>query len=184
MRAPLDYYKTPRWVVDELFEKVVDVNKINSILDPAAGSGALIEGIEGARIVATDIDDRHSSSLLKITPDVYIGDFLESSTRVLGTFDIVLANPPYYLAEEFVKHSMGHNSDSVQAFADDGYFLLRLNFLASKKRREWLRAYKPNVYVLSKRPSYTEDGRTDGTEYGWFHFKSKNRPNQGRWEIL
>lgn len=47
-------------------------------------------------------------------------------------------------------------------------FLLRTNFLESKKRFEWWQDKPPTkLYVLSKRPSFTGKG-TDATSYSWF----------------
>jgi len=175
MRSPLDFYETPKEAVDALFDNI-DISNVHSILDPAAGSGALIRGIENCVVTAVDIDNRHGASLEKITPNVWLGDFLETNPKALGYHSIVLANPPYYLAEEFVKHSM--------LFCDNGYFLLRLNFLGSAKRKKWLKMTRPNIKVLSKRPSFTGDGRTDGTEYAWFHFSNSSRWKGGEWEII
>lgn len=182
MRHELDFYETPSWTVDALLDRLNGkLEKVSSILDPAAGNGALIRGINDCRITAIDIDARHRRQLELITPDVWIGDFLETSVGTIGVHDMIICNPPYNYAEAFVRHAMGHDGKK-EWFAPVGYFLLRLNFLASKGRKFWMREKKPNVYVLSKRPSFTGDGRTDGTEYAWFEFKIT--PTEGKWEIL
>jgi len=49
--------------------------------------------------------------------------------------------------------------------------LLRLNFLASRKRHGWWNLHRPSaLFVLSQRPSFTEDGQTDATDYAWFYW--------------
>ena len=48
-------------------------------------------------------------------------------------------------------------------------FLLRLGFLASVQRAEFWKQNPPTrVIVLSKRPSFTGDGKTDRSEYAFF----------------
>ena len=83
------------------------------------------------------------------TGGYYKEDFLEA-TRSLGGQQLVYGNPPYSLAEEFVRKGL--------EFASDGYvfFLLRLAFLESKKRYFGLFKEHPpkRVYVLSRRPSF------------------------------
>lgn len=74
-------------------------------------------------------------------------------------FDLVIANPPYSDAERFVEHALTIGRTCC--------FLLRLNWLASKKRAAFHRAHPSDVFVLPRRPSFTNGG-TDATEYAWF----------------
>lgn len=51
-------------------------------------------------------------------------------------------------------------------------FLLRTAFLESKSRYEfWQENPLNDLYVLSKRPSFTGDGKSDATSYSWFVWK-------------
>ena len=103
-------------------------------------------------------------------------DFL-TSTRIGGGQQLVYGNPPYSLAEEFVRRGL--------ELAKGGYvfFLLRLAFLESKKRFFGLFAEYPpkRVYVLSRRPSFfssdPENKRktTDALSYAMFLW-------QGGWQ--
>lgn len=88
-------------------------------------------------------------------------------------FSLVISNPPYGDAEKFVEHALKIGTEVC--------FLLRLNWLASKKRAAFHRAHPSDVFVLPKRPSFTDDGRTDATEYAWFVW-GKGRGNQ--WFLL
>jgi methylase of polypeptide subunit release factors len=91
-----------------------------------------------------------------------LGDFLKIAPSNLGTFDLVIGNPPYNKAQDFAEHALSFvKEDGTIAM------LLRLNFLGSQKREAFLREHFPNVYVLSHRPSFTNGG-TDATEYAWF----------------
>jgi hypothetical protein len=52
--------------------------------------------------------------------------------------------------------------------------LLRLNFLGAQRRRDWWKAHEPAaLFVLSARPSFTQDGKTDATDYAWFAWTNR-----------
>jgi hypothetical protein len=75
----------------------------------------------------------------------------------------ILTNPPFSLAMEFVEHALNQ--------APEAFMLLRLNFLASAKRKEFWKRHEPDaLFVLSSRPSFTENGKTDATDYAWFYW--------------
>ena len=90
----------------------------------------------------------------------------------VARIDWFVGNPPYNAAEEHVRHALG--------LAERGCaFLLRLAFLESIKRRQFWEEYPPSeVYVLDKRPSFTEDGKSDSAAYAWFVWHT-DRPHQG-----
>jgi hypothetical protein len=75
--------------------------------------------------------------------------------------DLIITNPPFSQALEFLQKSL--------AEADCVIYLLRLNFLESRKRRAFWQANPPtHLLALAERPCFTGDGRTDATGYGWF----------------
>ena len=84
-------------------------------------------------------------------------DFLELPAPA-KPYDLVITNPPFQLAMEFVQHAMRF----IQP-AGAVAMLLRLNWLASLKRADFLRRFCPDVHVLPRRPSFTGRG-TDATE--------------------
>jgi len=105
--------------------------------------------------------------------DWIIGNYFNVDREdVFGTRigqELIFGNPPYSLAEEFVRKSL--------ELVDDGgyvFFLLRLAFLESKKRHFGLYAEHPlrRVYVLTRRPSFfttKKDSKTvDALAYGMF----------------
>lgn len=91
-------------------------------------------------------------------------------------FGLIVMNPPYSLALPFVAAAL----EVVRSQAGTVAALLRLGFLASRKRRDWWQSHPADVYVLSERPSFTGDGRTDATDYAWFVW----REGAGRVRVL
>ena len=82
--------------------------------------------------------------------------------------DLIIGNPPFNLAEEFIRASLG-----LIAGGGRVAFLLRLGLLETQKRADLWRAYPPaRVSVLIQRPSFTGDGNTDAAAYGIFLWTS------------
>lgn len=148
-RQATDFYATPPWLVRAILP-CLRVTP-HRILEPAAGDGAIVRELRAAYPSAR-IDE------YELTRGA---DFLAKEPR--PEYDLVITNPPYALAERFVRHALrfrrSHESEVVM--------LLRLNFLGGQKRAAWLRACTPCVFVSPRRPSFTGRG-TDATEYAWF----------------
>ena len=78
-------------------------------------------------------------------------------------YDVIIGNPPYTYAREFIEKCLSLLSDNGKLI-----FLLRTAFLESKSRYQfWQDNPLSGLYVLSKRPSFTGKG-TDATSYSWF----------------
>jgi hypothetical protein len=92
-----------------------------------------------------------------------IADFLTTSLAGWASQDVkvVITNPPFQLAMQFIRRAI-----EVAPLAQIA-FLLRLNFLASEERAEFMQEYAPDIYVLPNRPSFVH-GATDMAEYAWF----------------
>jgi hypothetical protein len=77
-------------------------------------------------------------------------------------YDLIIGNPPFGLAEEFVRYSLS-------LLDKNGWlvFLLRLAFLEGQDRGRGLWSEFPlhTCGVYSPRPSFTGDGKTDATAY-------------------
>lgn len=94
--------------------------------------------------------------------DVVCGDGLAVSWKGL---DVIL-NPPYKDAETWVRKGIEE--------AESCAVLLRLGFLASRKRRPLWEKHPPSrLVVLSKRPAFI-NGRTDACDYAWFIWERKS----------
>lgn len=132
------------------------------ILVPGAGEGAFLRAAgtvwPEARQHGLDLDPK-LAGMLK-------ADFLTFEPSDLGgVYDLIIGNPPFDLAEEFVHQSFKH-------LAPRGHlaFLLRLTFLGSQGRAEriWDRRDLRWLVPISPRPSFSLDGKTDAAEYGLF----------------
>lgn len=168
IRSENDYYPTPDWLIRPILPYVMPGGGVPvpeggrefNILEPSCGSGAIVEELEAYPTrVPVCID------CLDIAPrgfDCRQADFLAEDPEPI--FDLVITNPPYSAAQEFIDHSRKflRSQDSVLCF------LLRLNFLGSQKRASWWREHGPSgLYVTPRRPSFRKGG-TDATEYAWF----------------
>ena len=90
-------------------------------------------------------------------------DIYSKEIKLANKYDIIIGNPPYSKAIEFVKKSL-------ELLEENGILilLLRTAFLESRARYEfWQENPLSRLYTLSKRPSFTGKG-TDATSYSWF----------------
>ena len=97
-------------------------------------------------------------------------------------FDVSIGNPPFRRAAEFIDWSLKYARITVM--------LLRLNYLGSDKRAEFMRTFAPDVFSLPNRPSFRPSKRglftTDSIEYGWFLWPDEPERNrsEGRLKVL
>lgn len=136
-----------------------------NILEPSAGNGNIIKALRNkgvnAHITALEIRPEEERNLNNISDEVIITNFLEWKTD--RKFDVIIGNPPYTYAREFVEKCLSLLSDNGKLI-----FLLRTAFLESKSRYDfWQKNPLSDLYVLSKRPSFI-NGKTDATSYSWF----------------
>jgi hypothetical protein len=192
-RREHDLYPTPeglaKAVIDNLWYR--DANP-KSILDPGCGEGvwgkvakerwpkAEVTGVEVRKVLNSESYD-----------NLYIGeDFLAENTLYprdwqLQKYDLIIGNPPYFAAEDFIRTSFKYLSN-------DGYivFLLRQAFLASMKRYNGLWAIHFPEYVMtcSRRPSFyhadTGSKSTDGEEYAVFIWHKTWKENWYKGSLL
>lgn len=140
-RSPYDFYATPSWCYEKLD---IDWTCFTTAHEPCAGDFRIANFLEEKGLTVTWSEIQESK------------DFFDWDEKV----DLILTNPPYSLAQEFIKHALPR--------ADLVIMLLRLNFLGAQKRYKFWCDNEPDaLYVLSKRPSFTGKG-TDATDYAWF----------------
>ena len=168
-RSPYDFYPTPSSAIKPLLEKM-NFHGVH-IYEPCAGDGAIVKEIKNmfpdAHVSANELDTNHEANLSLSGADrITWTNFL--TTKDNGA-DIIITNPPFSLAQEFLEYTFENYS------APTVIMLLRLNFLASQKRHDFWKKYPPtHLYVLSKRPSFTGSG-TDSQDYAWFVWERKNK---------
>jgi hypothetical protein len=175
-RERSDTYPTPSWCVRRILE-AVPLPAYGAWLEPCAGEGAIIKAVQkfqpqhAAYWHAVEIRPEAVEALAKIqNVQQYHSDFLKRDTRLppwCWTYHVCLTNPPFSFALEFAQ--------GCREICEHTILLLRLNFLASAERAEFMRETKPDVYVLPNRPSFTLGGKTDSIEYAWFHWHQNSQ---------
>lgn len=182
-RSPGDFYVTPAYCVHYLLDNVP--LQAGRWLEPGAGTGAIISASRGdpktADVHWTAVEKYVSriGRLCNICSDrdmVIDADFLKFDFGA-RRYHLAVGNPPFSLATQFIDRSLH--------LAPRAVFLLRLNFLGSKKRREFFeRVGIPDVYVIVPRPSFRHSG-SDATEYAWMDFRREwAGRREGRTQIL
>jgi hypothetical protein len=162
-RNRADNYPTPAWCVKRLVEAVR--LPAGDWLEPCAGDGAIIDAINipGVKWDALEIR-KIPVRRLEQNPNVAAVhcnalEFLQDETL---HYSVAISNPPFSLAQQFI--------DICLQRANHVVMLLRLNYLSSEKRHEFMTHTRPDVYVLPNRPSFVGGGKTDSIEYAWFHW--------------
>lgn len=178
-RTEADFYGTPAWCVDRLL--FVQSFLYTRILEPCAGDGAIVRAVQAhyrsPLWTCVEIRPEAAPTLAPLAPGrVAIGDFLSVELED-AEFEAVITNPPYELAMEFVQKIVGK--------VDVAAFLLRLNFLASEDRAEFMREHPPDVLVIPNRPCFKRVWSqgpkgwklttSDATEYAWFVWPREDR---------
>ena len=183
-----DFYSTPFWCVDRLLD-FIGGPPDDVILDPCAGSGAIIRAVTRWCVDwdqyapawhVAELRAEEKSVLAQAGPILDVDCPRDSLHTPVGWDGVIITNPPYGLAQEFI--------ETYALCSSRSYWLLRLNFLGSVRRAPmWhefmLNGKMPNIYVLPNRPCFalTKEkkngvltGRmvpgTDACEYAWFEF--------------
>ena len=170
---PGDTYYTPAWAVRQFIDEALPIAwpewqsvAPGSILEPGAGRGVFVDEFRAkfpdSCIVAVDIDPKPMP--WKNATSSYTMDFIRQFDVGETKFDLVIGNPPYTFAMEFVKKSLRVGNNVA--------FLLRQGFMASAERGAFFRDQQPAyVFLLPNRPSFTDDGQTDSADYCWVVWK-------------
>lgn len=193
VRHPDDFYATPAWCTESILD-ALNLPAGTIVLDPSAGAGAILDVCDGHGFYSWGLElDVGRYHMLSGRHNAFHGDALDDTPWTIQARDrmnpagprtapfwcdhldciehrelraecmrnqtVVVMNPPFKLAMPFVQRACQEYSRVVA--------LLRLNWLASIGRADWLREHTPAVYVLPRRPSFTGDGRADATDYAW-----------------
>jgi len=158
-----DYYVTPVWEIVKFLRwlegKMPEAHSLlqESVLDPAAGGD---ERHEMSYPKALDLLDIYPKTLLTLDiredsrAEVRGVDYLSYPTPK-QEFSVIMTNPPFALAEEFVKKACKEVRVGGLVI-----MLLHLNFFGSIKRVSFWNSYPgmPRfVFVHSRRMSFTDD---------------------------
>lgn len=135
-RKPADLYPTPVDGTESLIP-VLETLGVKRIWEPACGDGRLARVLEwhGFEVVATDIRDY---------PGYGIGgiDFLNTDVEKeygldLGQFDMIVTNPPFSLAEAFIRKALSITPKCAM--------LLKQTYWNTKGRQQLWREHMPDL---------------------------------------
>lgn len=165
-RAWLDFYATSPTAITRFLEKH-QIPRM-SIWECASGEDSLTQPLReaGYEVITSDIVERR-------TPIDYVEDFL-STTELRAP--IILTNPPYSEAANFVLHSIDLGAEYV-------YMFLKLTFLEGQKRYEQLFSMHPpkEIWVFSAREQCAinnderEFKKSSAACYAWFIWEKEFR---------
>jgi hypothetical protein len=154
-----DLYETP----DAATLALLDVEPLPpTILEPACGRGAISKVLRraGHTVIENDIVD------YGLGQDS-VQDFLHFKPGPAAEIDAVVTNPPYRLAQQFVRHAL--------SLCPRVFMLLRLTFYESERRKDVLDgAGLIRVHVFRNRlPMMHRDGWTGNrvsnpTAFAWY----------------
>lgn len=163
-RQHLDWYATKPDDVKQLLKAIG--NEISgSVWEPACGTGHISEVMKanGYNVFSSDIVDRGYNDIT--------GDFLSLDCK--DQFDIIITNPPYSLAQEFVEHAMKQVKDGGLAI-----FLMRTLFVDGQARYNDLysKCNPKYIYSFVKRTYGLIGGDSDNKSstamsHSWFIFQ-------------
>jgi hypothetical protein len=170
LRIPHDAYYTPREAAQGIVYELLPHMGPGWVVDPACGKGALLDAVHiidpKQPTFGIDIDQAAVDYTAKAHSAVR-SDFLQMVKLwqlQSDALSLYISNPPYALAQEFVQKMLSDRTQTTIVAC-----LLRLGFLGSQKRHDWWDENPPTaIRVLSNRPSFTGDGKTDNSEYAWY----------------
>ena len=144
-----DSYYTPEWAYEKL---MIDWSNYKTAMEPSMGDGRLLLFLEEQGMTVDGRDPIYEEDEFGLND--------ESFFSWNGSVDLIMGNPPFSKAQQFIEHAIPRTKTLI--------FLLRLNFLGSQKRYKMWKEHTPDaIHVLSKRPSFNGKG-TDSCDYGWF----------------
>lgn len=173
-----DYYRTPLSDVQAFLEasKLDFEDKI--VYDPCAGGDnvnpmsypSVIKNLYGLNAITSDIrEDSPAEHHLNYLKDDFVCEP-----------DIIISNPPFIESLEFVQRALENVKEGGLVI-----FLLRLSFLESLKRKEFLQENMPEkIYVHAKRMSFTDDGKTDSVAYAHFVWRKGYHPKYSLVKVI
>ncbi len=165
-RKKSDFYETPYSITQQLLD-FLQLPLQYTILEPACGNYAISKVL-------------NQNKYKTITKDIkYNQNFLNET----GYYDIIITNPPYSLAFEFIQ--------KAKTLTNYFCFLLPLAYLHGKKRYDYIytdEKYKlSKILVFTRYPLLGEPLRQDGKYhtgmmvYAWFIWKKGSKNTTIHW---
>lgn len=124
-----EFYPTPKKTVDSILGEI-DMSKVTSFLEPCKGAGHIYNYV--------DAQYKHYCELSEGK------DYL---TTPFSNIDLILTNPPFSLAQEFITKARTESNTVVM--------LQRINYLGSQSRKKFWELNSPtHLFVLADRPKF------------------------------
>ena len=164
-----DYYTTDPTAVQALLDKLGYRLTDGVVWECACGCGNISEVLfaNGYDVISTDL---HYSGYGESGCD-----FLQTKQVIDPKCDVIITNPPYSLANEFILHAMDILPNGGEYFA-----LMNLSYLTGNKRYTdiYSKRYLYAVYIYSYRincyKNNIDTGKSSPVNYAWFHFIKGN----------
>jgi len=172
-RIAYDAYLTPDALALACCKRLAQAVNPLLVVEPSAGEGAFVRAVKEVwpkafisvnEIRLECIDKLHAAGATEVTNSDWL-NWREARTFSKKQLDLIVGNLPYNVAVEHIKHSFEvSNNGTVIAF------LLRMAFLGSQDRARDFWPHYPlhSVHPIAERPSFTPDGKTESSEYGFF----------------
>ena len=165
-----DFYPTPKWATRLFLDScplvadlVADPEAL--VLEPSAGWGGIADFIPDRRRVLCLENDPYAFWVLR--QKGYRTGLVDFRTwhplLMANPFwpDLTIGNPPF-------SECLAHVQKAIEV-SPVSAFMLPLNFLATKRRKDFVNAHHPDVYIHSSRPSFAH-GQGGKSEYAWYVF--------------
>lgn len=138
------------------------------VLDCCAGNGAILRVLKGYgyRVQWVEVREAEREALSAIGEGV-VWDWIHMSEHWTKGSCSIVTNPPYSIGPAILSAALETNPPYCAA-------LLRLNHLGSASWFRFWQEHQPDGLIIlgSFRPSFTEDGKTDASEYCWVVWQS------------
>lgn len=179
-RHKSDYYVTPDWIIDELFDAISELFEEMDgriALDPCAGGG-VVNGSQAFGMPYPEALKRQKwENIITINvredslADIK-ADFLQWDNPDNLDFDLIITNPPFAIAEEITRKALS----LVDSESGKVIMLQRLNWLGSASRDDFFTQHPPSLIVMhAKRPSFGGTSSTDSIEYAHFIWDNSDK---------
>lgn len=150
-----DFFPTPQWPTLAIWPFIYSP-EVRIVLDPCCGDGGILGAIASVAYPLTFLGleiDRERAARCEMRTNIR-PDVCDALERPWPVCDLVVTNPPFNLAEEFVRLAIGAIAAGRIRVA--AAFLLRLAFLETDGRVELHKQHPSEANVLANRPSFID----------------------------
>jgi hypothetical protein len=165
-RRDLDYYPTPRWMVDHLLDRLTEgaprgswLRAGDRVLEPCVGAGNIVKGLvdrfPNLEVTTNDIARKWPATW-------HFDATQEGRIWERDRYDWIITNPPFSVAFDIVRQA-------VEVARFGVAMLLRMSWLEPvEERAAWLAKNPPNWELVMERYSFRRNGKTDSVTSCWF----------------